>query len=66
MRVAVNGEPREVEEGSTVSDLLASLGIRPEGVAVELNREIVPKSRHGSHRLAEGDRLEIVTMVGGG
>ena len=66
MRVTVNGEEREVPAGTTVAGLIALLGIEGGRIAVEVNREIVPKSEHGSHALAEGDRLEIVTMVGGG
>jgi len=64
--VSVNGEAREVADGITVSELIGTLGIVAARIAVEINREIVPKSTHDAHRLAEGDRVEIVTMVGGG
>ncbi len=66
MRLAVNGEPRDVPAGTTVAGLLdlLELGTRP--VAVERNREIVPRSTHGQALLADGDEIEIVTMVGGG
>lgn len=66
MRVTVNGEPRELSEGSSVAELVAALGLRPEIVAVERNRELVPRARHAATRLAEGDELEVVTLVGGG
>jgi sulfur carrier protein len=66
MRIHVNGEPRDVEDGATVERLLAALGIDRRAVAVERNREIVPRSRHAETLLSEGDRVEIVTMVGGG
>ena len=66
MRVKVNGEDREVPGDTTVAALLPMLGIEGGRVAVEVNREIVPKSEHGTHVLDEGDQLEIVTMVGGG
>ena len=66
MQVVVNGEPREVPAGATVETLLAALGLAGRPVAVERNREIVPRSVHGATPLAEGDRVEIVTMVGGG
>lgn len=66
MRVFVNGEGRDVPDGVTVAALLALLEIDRGRIAVEVNREIVPRSRHGEHSLAEGDRLEVVTMVGGG
>ena len=66
MRITVNAEPRDVPEGSTVESLLASLGIDRRKIAVERNQEIVPRTQHASTPLAEGDRIEIVTMVGGG
>jgi sulfur carrier protein len=66
MWIHVNGEPREVEIGATVAALLAALGVDPRRVAVEKNREIVPRAQHGTTPLVEGDRVEIVTMVGGG
>ena len=66
MIVTVNGDAREVAGDITVLELIGSLGIPTARIAVEVNREIVPKSMHDTHRLAEGDRLEIVTMVGGG
>lgn len=66
MQITLNDDPREVEPGSTVSTLLESLGMRPKLVAVERNRELVPRARHAECELAEGDVLEIVTLVGGG
>ena len=66
MRVTVNGEVRETAPGATVVALLASLGIDSRKVAVEHNREIVPKSRYDRVVLAPGDALEIVQFVGGG
>ncbi len=66
MKVKVNGEYREFPEGTTVRELLSLLGIEPRGVAVEINREIVPKGLHADRRLNEGDAVEIVRMVGGG
>ena len=66
MNLVVNGEPREVADGSTVEQLVAALGIDRRSVAVERNLEIVPRSQHATTPLAEGDRVEIVTMVGGG
>ena len=64
--LTVNGEPREVPPGTTVADLLAVLAIEPRGTAVERNRELVPRRRHAETKLAAGDRVEIVTLVGGG
>ena len=66
IRIRVNGEERDVPAGTSVLVLLPMLGIETGRVAVEVNREIVPKSEHVAHVLAEGDQLEIVTMVGGG
>ncbi len=66
MWVQVNGEPRELAPGSTVAALLAALGLGDRPVAVERNAEIVPRARHASTPLADGDRLEVVQFVGGG
>lgn len=66
MNLFLNGEPASVPDAVTVADFLGSLGMPEKGVAVERNREIVPKSMYASTRLAEGDRIEIVQFVGGG
>jgi sulfur carrier protein len=66
MTVVVNGEPRDVPAGTTVETLLRELGLAGRPVAVERNLEIVPRSAHAATALADGDRVEIVTMVGGG
>lgn len=66
MQVLLNGEPFRVDDGATVADLVARLGGDPRGIAIERNREIVPKSEHARTRLEEGDRLEVVQFVGGG
>ena len=66
MNLFLNGEPASAPDGVTVEDFLRQLGLPEKGVAVERNREIVPKSLYGATRLADGDRLEIVQFVGGG
>lgn len=66
VNVVVNGETRTVPEGATVSDLLAVLKLDPRYLAVELNREVVPRAEHGRRALQDGDQVEIVTLVGGG
>lgn len=66
MKITLNGEPRELDAGKTLADLLDAAGLREKRVAVEVNRQIVPRSRHGEHRLDEGDRIEIVHAIGGG
>lgn len=63
--LTVNGEARTVAEGTTVRALLDALGL-PLLVAVERNREIVPRAAHPATALAEGDVLEVVHFVGGG
>jgi sulfur carrier protein len=64
--VTVNGEERQVPAGTTVLALLQILGLGGRPVAVEKNRDVVPRARHGEELLADGDRLELVTFVGGG
>jgi sulfur carrier protein len=66
VEIVVNGTPREVDSTSTIADLLAELGVVSTYCAVEVNLELVPRARHAQHRLAAGDRLEVVTLVGGG
>ena len=66
MRVTLNGAEREVADGATVLALLEEAGVDRRSCAVEVNLEVVPRARHGERRLAAGDRVEIVTMVGGG
>jgi sulfur carrier protein len=66
MRVRVNGEQRDVTDGTTVALLLLQLEVEPGPVAVERNREIVPRALHASTPLHEGDELEVVQFVGGG
>lgn len=66
MRVVVNGEEKEISEVLTVDGLLNKLGIGKERVAVELNLDIVPKNSFADVALKDGDRVEIVSFVGGG
>ena len=66
MNIIINGEPRTVPEGMTLEALLSELGHRVQFCAVERNRELVPRGEHAACELAEGDELEIVTLVGGG
>jgi thiamine biosynthesis protein ThiS len=64
--VVINGEARCVVHGTTVTALLGELGLGDRRVAVERNREVVPRAAHATTVLAAGDRLELVTFVGGG
>ncbi len=66
MQILVNGEPKTVRPQATVAELLEELKVSPRHVAVEVNRELVPRRLHGETRLAEGDAMEVVTLVGGG
>jgi sulfur carrier protein len=66
MHIIVNGQSREVDSGSTVRTLLGDLGVTQPHVAVELNLEVVPRASHEDTVLRDGDRLEVVTLVGGG
>ncbi|MFN0207805.1 MAG: sulfur carrier protein ThiS [Planctomycetota bacterium] len=66
IEIVVNGEQKTVRAGATLVELLPSLGAPREGFAVERNGKIVPRSLHATEQLAAGDRLEIVTFVGGG
>jgi len=64
--VQINGEAREIDERTSIATLVESLGLTAPHVAIELNLEVVPRARHSETMLRDGDRLEIVTLVGGG
>ena len=66
IEVVINGQPRTVNQGTTIASLIGDLGLSGKPVAVERNREVVPRAQHASTVLASGDRLEVVTFVGGG
>ena len=66
MNLNVNGQSRQTRDGLTVADLLADSKLDNVRVAVELNGQVVPRRDFATVRLADGDRLEIVTLVGGG
>lgn len=64
--IVANGKTRDVADGATIRDFLATLGWKPEWVVVEHNGEPVERARLGERTLAEGDRLEVVRAVAGG
>lgn len=64
--VLFNGQTIDVPSGLSISELLQKTEIRSELVAVEVNREIVPRDDHASYIVVEGDEIEAVTLVGGG
>jgi len=66
MRLIINGEERSLPDASNLGALIESLGMKPDRVAVELNREIVQRAKWAETPLREGDKLEIVHFVGGG
>jgi sulfur carrier protein len=66
MQVEINGQPRDVTDGTTIAALLSELDVAQPHVAVEVNLEVVPRARHAETVLRPGDRLEVVTLVGGG
>ena len=66
MKLQINGEEREFESPTTLAALVEGLGMKAGRVAVELNRNIMPRDRWAETELSDGDRLEIVHFVGGG
>ncbi len=66
MKITVNGKEREVEHGTTIAALVETLGLRTDRIATEHNLKVVPKAHYAETALADGDKLEIVTFVGGG
>jgi len=66
VEVEVNGESTTVPAGASLIDLLARLDMAGKRVAVAINRDVIPRSRHAEARLADGDTVEILEAVGGG
>jgi len=66
MNIIYNDLTRELPEGTTVAELIQQLDLEPRFVAVEVNFEVIPREKHAQHVLHDGDKLEIVTLVGGG
>lgn len=66
MRIQLNGQPRDLEAATTVADLVRSIGLDGAPCAVEVNAKLVRRADRASVSLADGDRVEVVTLVGGG
>ncbi len=66
VEIILNGEALRTAAGATVAQLLRELNLQPQRVAVEVNQELAPRTRHDSFVLRPGDRVEVVTLVGGG
>lgn len=66
MEILLNGAPRPIPPGHTLAGLVAELDLSDRRIAVEINEEIVPRSRYEERVLAAGDRVEVISAVGGG
>ncbi|KQY32253.1 thiamine biosynthesis protein ThiS [Caulobacter sp. Root1455] len=66
MKLLLNGEERHIAGVVSIADLVSALGLDARKVAVERNLEIAPRSTYADTALADGDRIEIVTFIGGG
>ena len=64
--IFLNGAEQALQENETLGQLIGKLGLKPRHVAVEVNLELIPRESHATHSLHAGDRVEIVTLVGGG
>jgi len=66
MKIVLNGREQDVDSGATIADLIAASGLAGKRVAIEVNREIVPRSDYAARRLRADDRVEVVQAIGGG
>ena len=66
MNITVNGESRSLEPGTSLGQLVEDLGLKGKRIAVEVNRDIVPRSGYDDFRLSDNDTIEIVNAIGGG
>ena len=66
MNITVNGESRSLEPGTSLGQLVENLGLEGKRIAVEVNRDIVPRSEYDNFRLSDNDTIEIVNAIGGG
>ncbi|WP_028468498.1 sulfur carrier protein ThiS [Neptunomonas japonica] len=66
MEFEVNGAATRLEEGASLNDLVITLGLQEQRIAIEVNQEIIPRSQHGEHQLHAGDKVEVVHAIGGG
>jgi thiamine biosynthesis protein ThiS len=66
MKIVLNGREQDIERGATIADLVALSGLVGKRVAIEVNREIVPRSDYATRTLGANDRIEVVHAIGGG
>ena len=66
MNILLNGQQRSFDTPISIAQLLREMGLAERRVAVEVNHEIVPRSRHGGYQIRDNDRIEVVFAIGGG
>jgi sulfur carrier protein len=66
IEITVNGKSEQLDESASVMDLISTMALQGKRIAVEVNGDIVPASQHAKHKLAAGDKVEIVGAIGGG
>ena len=66
IEIQFNGQQHQLQPGTTIAELLKLFKMEPRYVAVEVNLQLIPRGQHAEHVLQDGDRLEVVTLVGGG
>lgn len=66
MNILLNGEPRPLNNGTQLAQLVRDLGLQDKRLAIEINREIIPRSQYANTELKNGDTIEIVHAIGGG
>ncbi len=66
MKIIVNGQEKNLGDSMTIAHLLADMGLADKRVAVEINLEVIPRSRYPQYQLQDNDRVEIVRAIGGG
>lgn len=66
MKLTLNGEPFELDEGATLLDIIHALELQGKRYAIEVNEDIIPRSEHPDYALHPGDTVEVVQAIGGG
>lgn len=66
MKIRVNGEEREVDQGTTLSALLDDFGLNRDGIAVAVDGQVVPRTQHPTTQVRDGQAIEVIRAVGGG
>ncbi len=66
MNIMLNGKAREISDNSSLQEMLEEINVENRRIAVEVNREIIPRAKHPEFELSDGDHIEIIQAVGGG